>query len=228
MASKKIILTGATRGLGQAMAHGLAKLGHTVIGCGRQPAHVEAMGKALPAPHEFAVVDVADDDAVQAWAKEVISKHGAPDLVLNNAAMMNETKPLWEVGAEEFDRLIDVNVKGVASVVRAFVPAMIAQGSGVVVNFSSGWGRSTSPTVAPYCASKYAVEGLTLALAKELPRGLAAVPLNPGIIDTDMLRSAWGDSAGGYPTADKWAEKAVPFLLGLGPRHNGQQLTVPG
>ena len=227
MTPLKILITGATRGLGRAMAHGLAALGHTVLGCGRQAATVEAMRKELPS-HEFAVVDVADDAAVQAWAKEVLARHGAPDLLLNNAAVINDTKPLWEVSAEEFNRLIDVNVKGVASTVRAFVPAMIARGSGVIVNFSSGWGRSTSPEVAPYCASKYAVEGMTLALAKELPRGLAAVPLNPGIIDTDMLRSAWGESAGSYPAATKWAEKAVPFLLGLGPRHNGQQLSVPG
>ena len=149
MASKKIILTGATRGLGEAMARGLAKLGHAVIGCGRQPAHVEAMRQALPAPHEFAVVDVADDAAVQAWSAGVLARHGAPDLVLNNAAIMNEARPLWEIGAEEFGRLIDVNVKGVANVVRAFVPAMVARGAGVVVNFSSGWGRSVSPTRGP-------------------------------------------------------------------------------
>jgi NAD(P)-dependent dehydrogenase (short-subunit alcohol dehydrogenase family) len=82
--------------------------------------------------------------------------------------------------------------------------------------------------VAPYCASKWAIEGLTRALAQELPRGLAAVPLNPGIIDTEMLRSCFGGDAAGYPSPPKWAEKAVPFLLELGPRHNGQALTVPG
>src|SRR5262249_47620774 len=140
----------------------------------------------------------------------------------------NANAPLWDVPADEFDRLIDVNIKGVANVIRAFVPAMIARGSGVIVNFSSGWGRSTSPEVAPYCASKYAIEGLTLALAQELPRGLAAVPLNPGIIDTEMLRSCFGDGAASYPSPQRWAEKAVPFLLGLGLRHNGQSLTAPG
>jgi NAD(P)-dependent dehydrogenase (short-subunit alcohol dehydrogenase family) len=123
---------------------------------------------------------------------------------------------------------VDVNVKGVANVVRAFVPAMIRRGSGVVVNFSSGWGRATSPEVAPYCASKWAIEGLTRALAQELPRGLAAVPLNPGIIDTDMLRSCFGADAAAYAEPREWAEKTVPFLLELGPRHNGQALTAPG
>ena len=104
----------------------------------------------------------------------------------------NAGAPLWEVPGEEFDKLVDINIKGVARVIRAFVPAMVKRGSGVIVNFSSGWGRSTSPEVAPYCATKYAIEGLTLALAQELPHGMAAVPLNPGIIDTDMLRASFG------------------------------------
>ena len=91
--------------------------------------------------------------------------------------------------------MLDVNVKGVFNVIRAFVPAMVRRKSGVIVNLSSGWGRSTSPEVAPYCATKYAIEGLTLALAQELPAGMAAVPLNPGVIDTDMLRQAWSDGA---------------------------------
>ena len=69
----------------------------------------------------------------------------------------------------------------------------------MIVNFSSGWGRSVDAEVAPYCATKWAIEGLTQALARELPPGLCAVPLNPGVIDTDMLRSCFGGSAGGYP-----------------------------
>jgi NAD(P)-dependent dehydrogenase (short-subunit alcohol dehydrogenase family) len=96
----------------------------------------------------------------------------------------------------------------------------------VIVNFSSGWGRSTGAEVAPYCATKWAIEGLTQALAQELPAGMAAIPLNPGIINTDMLQSCFGSSAAVYPTAREWAKRAVPFLLGLGPKHNGQSLTV--
>ena len=80
----------------------------------------------------------------------------------------------------EFTRLVDVNVRGVQNVIRHFVPAMVAKRKGVIVNLSSGWGRSTSPEVAPYCATKWAIEGLTQALADELPAGMAAVPLNPG------------------------------------------------
>jgi NAD(P)-dependent dehydrogenase (short-subunit alcohol dehydrogenase family) len=223
---KLIVLTGATRGLGRALVPRFAAAGHTVVGCGRSAAHVTTLTAAFPAPHRFDAVDVTDAAAVAAWAAAVLKSHGPPDLLVNNAALMNTPAPLWEVPAAEFDAVLDVNVKGVANVVRGFAPAMVARQAGVVVNLSSGWGRSTSPEVAPYCATKYAVEGLTLALAQELPRGMAAVPLNPGVIDTDMLRQAWADGASAYPKAEKWAERAAPFLLALGPKDNGRSLSV--
>src|SRR5262249_54373165 len=144
------------------------------------------------------VADVSDAPAVARWAEGGLARHGAPDLLLNNAALMNDPAPLWQVPAAQFDRPIGVNIKGGAEDIPCFVPAMVERGSGVIVNFSSGWGRSTSPEVAPYCTTKWAIEGLTRALAQELPRGLAAVALNPGVIDTDMLRQCWSDSAGAY------------------------------
>jgi NAD(P)-dependent dehydrogenase (short-subunit alcohol dehydrogenase family) len=99
----------------------------------------------------------------------------------------------------------------------------------VAVNFSSGWGRSTSPEVSAYCASKWGIEGMTQALAQELPRGLAAVALNPGVINTEMLQRCFGkEGAAQYPSAQQWAEAAGPYLLKLGPKDNGQALTVPG
>ncbi len=222
-----VAITGATRGLGRALAEGLARAGHTVIGCGRSPELSKPHGAAPGHPHEIATLDVTHDLAVKTWADRVLAEHGPPDLLINNAALINANAPLWEVPVAEFDRVIDVNIKGVVNVIRHFVPAMIARGSGVIVNLSSGWGRSTAPEVAPYCATKWAIEGLTAAMAQELPRGLAAVALNPGIIDTDMLRSCFGESAAGYPSPERWAEAAVPFLLGLGPKDNGKPLTVP-
>jgi NAD(P)-dependent dehydrogenase (short-subunit alcohol dehydrogenase family) len=224
---KRVVLTGVTRGLGLAMTEKFAALGHTVLGCGRTEAAIERLRQALGPPHDFAVVDVARADQVAAWAGRLVASHGPPDLLINNAALINRNAPLWEVPAEEFDQLVDVNIKGVVNVIRAFVPVMIRARCGVIVNFSSGWGRSTSPEVAPYCASKWAVEGLTQALAQELPPGLAAVALNPGIIDTEMLRSCFGDGAGYYFRPPEWAEQTVPFLLQLGSKDNGQQRTAP-
>ena len=81
--------------------------------------------------------------------------------------------------------------------------------------------------MAPYCATKWAIEGLSQALSEELPEPLSAVALNPGIIDTDMLRSCWPESAGAYPDADDWARRAVPFILQIGRKDNGRPLTVP-
>jgi NAD(P)-dependent dehydrogenase (short-subunit alcohol dehydrogenase family) len=224
---RRIVLTGVTRGLGRALAERFIELGHTILGCGRSAAELDQLRRRFGSPHSFAAVDVAQRDRVQAWTELLLAEHGAPDLLLNNAAIITANAPLWKVPADEFDRLLDINIKGVANVLRSFLPAMIARGRGVIVNFSSGWGRSTSPEVAPYCASKYAIEGLTLALAQELPEGMAAVPLNPGIIDTEMLRSCFGDEAGQYPSAVEWAKRAAPFILKLGRGDNGKSLNVP-
>jgi NAD(P)-dependent dehydrogenase (short-subunit alcohol dehydrogenase family) len=223
---KVIVLTGATRGLGRALVPAFAAAGHTVVGCGRNGKDLAALRLRHPAPHTFHELDVSDAPAVRRWAEDALTQHGPPDLLINNAAVMNTPAPLWEVDGAEFDRLVDVNVKGVFHVISAFVPAMVKRSRGVIVNLSSGWGRSTSPEVAPYCASKYAIEGLTLSLAQELPRGMAAVPLNPGVIDTDMLRQAFAGGASAYPKADAWAVRAAPFLLALGEKDNGRSLTV--
>lgn len=224
--ARTIVITGVTRGLGRAMSAEFVRLGHTVLGCGRSPEAIAEMNEARTPGQHFHVVDVTDERQVARWAKACIEVAGPPDLLLNNAALINRNAPLWQVPAAEFDAVIDVNIKGVANVVRHFVPAMVARKRGLIVNFSSGWGRGTDPDVAPYCATKWAMEGLTKALAQELPKGMAAIPLSPGIIDTAMLRSCFGDQAGGFPSAEEWAVDAVPWLLGLGPADNGRSLTV--
>jgi NAD(P)-dependent dehydrogenase (short-subunit alcohol dehydrogenase family) len=227
MAKPRIVLiTGVTRGLGGAMARRFAELGHTLIGCGRSAEGIAKIRKELGPRHQFNVIDVSSDVCVKNWASQVLEAYGPPDLLINNAALVNRNAPLWKVPADEFSTLIDVNIKGVANVLRHFLPAMVDRKSGVIVNFSSGWGRGTDAEVAPYCASKWAIEGLTQSLSKELPDGMAAIPLNPGIIDTDMLRSTFGGAAGSYPSADEWAEIAVPFLLKLGSSDNGRPLSV--
>lgn len=223
---KVIVMTGVTRGLGLAMAEKFIELGHTVLGCGRSREGIENLRIRYRPPHDFAALDVALESQVEPWAARLLSSNGSPDLLINNAAVINQNAPLWQVPSDEFDRLIDINIKGVANVIRHFVPAMIARKSGLIINFSSGWGRQVSSDVAPYCASKWAIEGLTQALAEELPRGMGAIPLNPGVIDTDMLRSCFGGSASRYPSPQKWVEKGVPFILGLNSRDSGKSLTV--
>ena len=222
----KIVITGITRGLGRALTEYYIAAGHTVIGCGRGAEGILDLRFAHGVPQDFSVLDVADTTRVEMWAEKVLGVHGVPDLLINNAALMNDPAPLWAVPADKFSRLIDVNIKGVANVIRAFVPAMVKAKKGVIVNFSSGWGRSVSSGVAPYCASKWAIEGLTKALAEELPAGMAAVPLNPGIINTEMLQQCWAGEAASYPTAEAWAKKAGPYILALGAKDNGCSVSV--
>lgn len=226
--SRIIVLTGVTRGLGLAMAEGFIARGHTVAGCGRDEKRVAELAARFPAPHRFDVCDVSDAEAVRRWASRALETHGPPDLLINNAAIMLAPAPLWEISPEDFARITAVNINGTAFVIQAFAPAMVRARRGVIVNFSSGWGRSTDAHVAPYCATKWAIEGLTQALAQELPDGMAAVALNPGIINTDMLRQCWGAEADRFPSPHQWAQKAVPFLLNLSARDNGRALTVPG
>jgi NAD(P)-dependent dehydrogenase (short-subunit alcohol dehydrogenase family) len=225
--SKVIVITGVTHGIGRAMAEEFARLGHMVLGCGRSQKQIDALKEKFGKPHDFYSVDVSLDESVKSWASVCLTTHAPPDLLINNAGVINKNARLWEVNAREFSEVIDVNVKGTANVIRHFAPSMVKRKTGVIVNLSSGWGRSTDAEVAPYCASKWAIEGLTQALAQELPSGMAAVPLNPGIINTEMLQSAFGGSANHYPTPDEWAKIAVPFLLQIGSKDNGQQLTVP-
>ncbi|MBA4136476.1 MAG: oxidoreductase [Opitutus sp.] len=222
---KLIVITGCTKGLGRALTEWFIAHGHTVAGCGRS-AEVLELRFTHQAPHEFSVVDVTDENKVALWAEKVCGPDRAPDLLICNAGVINQPAPLWQVPAAEFNRVIDVNVKGVATVLRHFVPRMVTRGSGVIVTLSSGWGRSASPEVAPYCASKFAIEGLTQSLAQELPAGMAAVPLNPGVIDTAMLRQCWSDEAAAYGKPDDWAKVAGPFMLKIGPKENGRSLSV--
>ena len=224
-AAKRVLVTGVSRGLGRALVEGFIAAGHIVFGCARSREATSQLSEQFGDPHRFEVVDVRDDGQVTAWAARVLAA-GVPDLVVNNAGLINRNACLWKVPADEVDDVIDVNIRGVIHVIRHFLPAMIERGSGVLVNMSSGWGRSVAAEVAPYCATKWAIEGLTRALAEELPAGLAAVPLNPGVIHTRMLESCFGPHAASYETPTQWAQRAVPMLLDLDHRHNGQALTV--
>ncbi len=224
---KIVVITGITRGLGRAMGEKFIALGHTVLGCGRDRAVIEEWQARQSKRHDFDIVDVASDEQVKQWGDRLHKKCGAPDFVINNAGVINANAPLWKVSAEDFSRVIDVNLKGTANVIRHFLPNMIKKHRGMIVNISSGWGRSADKDVAPYVATKWAIEGLTRALSMDLPPGLGAVALNPGIVNTDMLQSCFGEAAAHYPSATRWAESAVPYILKLDAQDNGQALDVP-
>lgn len=224
--SRNVLITGVSRGLGNVLAAGMLDAGHRVAGCSRV---VNADQQNVSANNEhFRVdaVDLTDDKAVGVWVNDVVDQWGMPDLVINNAGVINQNQPLWEVPLEDFQQVMSVNLQGVYSVIRHVMPLFLEAKQGVIANLSSGWGRSVAPGVSPYCCSKWGIEGMTLALAEDLPKGLAAVPVNPGIINTDMLQSFFGADANSAQDPVQWAKKAVPFFLGLNASHNGQSLSV--
>jgi NAD(P)-dependent dehydrogenase (short-subunit alcohol dehydrogenase family) len=224
---KHFVITGISRGLGRALAEALIAEGHRVSGCARRAEAVATLASQYP-DHHFTAVDIGNAAAVQTWAEAVLDQVGVPDVVINNAGLVNEPAPLWQVPVAEFEAVVTVNLLGTVNVLRSFAPAMIQRGSGLFVNYSSGWGRSTSPEFAPYCATKWAIEGLTQAFAQELPPGMAAVALNPGIIHTDMLETCYGEEAANFTPITQWVKTAMPFILSLKPQDNGRSLSVPG
>lgn len=239
--NRTVLITGVGKGLGRALALEIAKRGHTVVGCSRSQDRLTSLQSELSSVasspqsdsavsssdrHFFMTVDVRSNSSVEELARAVMEKKGVPDIIVNNAGTINRNNRIWEVPEEEFDTVIDTNVKGTANVMRQFIPLMIENKQGIIVNMSSGWGRSAAAQVAPYCASKWAVEGLSRSVAKELPSGLAIVALNPGVINTDMLMSCFGGSAALYQTPEAWAPKAASMILNLTAADNGASLTV--
>lgn len=228
MAGQHIVITGVSRGLGRALVDGLVEAGHRISGCARSAEAMAELSRQYGPPHHFQAVDLTDEQTVQRWSAALMEANGVPDMLINNAGLINTPAPLWEVPLAESQAVVAVNLLGTMATIRYLGAAMVHQGHGLIINLSSGWGRSTSPQVAPYCATKWAVEGLTQALAQELPPTLGAIALNPGIIQTEMLDTCFGDAAHHYPDPAEWSQRAVPYILSLRPHHNGQALTVPG
>lgn len=233
LSQRTVLITGVSKGLGRALALELAKRGHSVIGCSRSQDKLNSLNSDLLSfdssssdKHFLLPADVRSDSSVEEFARVVVQTKGVPDIIVNNAGTINKNSKIWEVPPDEFDAVYETNVKGTVNILRHFIPLMIPSKKGVIVNMSSGWGRSGAALVAPYCASKWAIEGLTRSVAKELPEGMAIVALNPGVINTDMLASCFGDSASLYQTPDAWALKAATMILNLTAADNGASLTV--
>nr|KAJ0211347.1 hypothetical protein LSAT_V11C400199850 [Lactuca sativa] len=146
------------------------------------------------------------NSGVQELARVMMEKKGVPDII----DTINKNNRLWEVPEEEFNVVIDTNMKGIANMLRHFIPLMIEKKQGILVNMSSGDVVDNKgiyvflQQVTPYCASKWVVEGLTKSVAKKLPAGMAIVALNLGIMNTQMLQSCFGSSSGMYQAPDSW------------------------
>jgi NAD(P)-dependent dehydrogenase (short-subunit alcohol dehydrogenase family) len=212
MLNKLVCISGVSKGLGYALAKEFHCRGWQVAGCARSGTALIDLEKDLQNKNVIQKADITKQSEVQTFANKVLSTLGVPSLLLNNAGKINKNALLHEISTDEFLDVLKVNLSGTHNMIKAFLPPMLEKGKGTIVNFSSYWGQSTAAEVAPYCASKWAIEGLTRALAEELPNGLSAVALNPGIIDTDMLRSCFGESAGNHEKPQNWAKHAVDRL----------------
>ena len=221
---KVVCISGCSKGLGRAMAIEFHSRGWNVLGCARSTESLNELSKQLVNSCFFQPVDITKATEVQNFAQSVIQNVGVPDLLVNNAGVINQNARLTEISPEEFSYVMSVNLGGIHNMIRSFVPLMEKQGSGIIANFSSYWGQSTAPEVGPYCSSKWGVEGLTRSLAQELPDGMTAIAFNPGIIDTDMLRSCFGEGAASHEKPAEWAKHAVDRLEQISTSDNGKTI----
>jgi 3-oxoacyl-[acyl-carrier protein] reductase len=176
LAGKIAVVTGASRGIGRATATLLAGAGAQVTGCARH------------AVDEVIACDVGRPADVERFAAEVLRRFGPPDLLVNNAGLVARG-PLEETSLQNWDAVLDSNLKGTFLVTRAFLPAMRARRGGRIINVASISGRQGTAGLTAYCAAKHGVVGLTRALAEELrPDGIAVNAVCPGSVDTDMLK----------------------------------------
>lgn len=225
---KSVIITGVTQGLGRAMVDRFDELGWNIYGCGRSKDKIEELKKQYSKIHDFQVIDVSDSQQVNNWANYILNRHTAPDMIINNASIVNQNAQLWKITAQEFENVMNVNVNGVVNVIRAFVPTMVARKEGIIINMSSSWGREGEAELAPYCASKFAIEGITKSMALELPHGMAVVALDPGgSISTPMLKSCAPQYINESPTPETWSHKATQYILNITIDKNGDSLTCP-
>ncbi|MCH9632641.1 MAG: 3-oxoacyl-[acyl-carrier-protein] reductase FabG [Chlamydiae bacterium] len=184
--NKLVLITGITKGLGRALLETYDKHGWTIIGCGRSQHVIDQLKLSYDSRHFLKALDVTVPSSVKLWQEEVHLSHGIPDLIINNASIINNPEKLWNTSHEEFTSVINVNLTGPFNIIKSFIPCML-KNKAIVANISSYWGAHGEANVGPYCASKFALEGLTQSLAKELPSNIITLAIDPGIMQTGML-----------------------------------------
>ncbi len=215
MAAPLAVVTGASRGIGRALTERLASVGQRVAAIGRSaPDLDEVAGKTGAVPF---VLDVSDPAAVDAVFTRILSELGVPDLLVNNAAISGGSSLTWEMPESDWWRVFEINVRGTYLCTRAVLPAMIARGSGRIVNLSSG--AATFPVgldndgqlTSAYMASKASVNRFTEAVAGEcFSAGVRVFSMSPGMIKTDMTAEVFTDI---WDDEDTWTPIETPVDL---------------
>ncbi len=222
------LITGASKGIGRALAAVLLEDGARVVISARGAERLEGARAALASQGDVAAVagDVGDDQDAARMVAEATERFGSLDLLVNNAAILPEPAPVASISAETWNDVLRVNVTGTANLIRHALPVMAAQGSGVIANISSTWGRSAAAHQGPYCASKFAVEALTTSLAGEVPNGIVTFAVNPGIIATDMLARAFGSDVSMYTSPEELAPAWRRLLGSVDASWNGRSVDL--
>ena len=191
---KVAVITGGSRGIGYATADAFLREGATVIIGASSPASAEKAVAKLKEKYPDGKVggispSLSSLEEVREAFRGVVDTYGRIDILVNNAGMSERT-PFTEYTEELFDKVMDLNVRGVVNATRAVVDYMVEQGSGVILSTSSMVSKYGQPAGLAYPASKFAVNGITLSLARELgPKGIRVNAVAPGIIETDMMKA---------------------------------------
>lgn len=185
LSGKVALVTGGGRGIGAAIARKLASMGATIVICGRRQAPLEQTAKEIQG--EFVVCDVADWNSVAALAQRIKETFGHLNILVNNAGIGGFGGPLHTMPLENWDSVLNVNLRGVFYTIRAFAPMLISAGGGDIINISSIAGKNALPNGAAYAASKWGLNGLSYSIAEEL-RGhnIRVSVICPGSTHTEL------------------------------------------
>jgi len=199
LAGKTAIVTGASKGIGEAVAHGLAAFGAKVIVSSRKQDAVDAVADAIRREGGEAAAVAANTgklEDLQALAEQTASRFGGVDILVNNAAANPVYGPSLRVGDKVFDKIMNVNVKGPFELAKLVHPQMATRGGGSIVNISSIGGISPEPGLGVYSVSKAALISLTKVLASEWGAdGIRVNAVCPGLIKTKFSQALWRDEA---------------------------------
>jgi NAD(P)-dependent dehydrogenase (short-subunit alcohol dehydrogenase family) len=213
------IVTGASQGIGRALVQALAARGVGVVGCARDGGRLVELERELgscPGRVRLVAADVADPAAGPMLVREAEQGLGGLDLVVNNAGVINEPAPVEQIALEAWREVLETNVIGLVSVCRAAAAALRRRGGGSIVNLSSYWGHVGAADFGPYCASKFAVEGISQVLARELKQsGIVVVAVRPGMVVTRMLAVATRGHPEGHKPADRCAQQLIELVESL-------------
>ncbi|WP_454692944.1 SDR family oxidoreductase [Achromobacter aegrifaciens] len=193
---KVIVLTGASSGIGEATARHLAQMGHKLVIGARRSDRLTALQEELRAQGasvDALTLDVTQLADVQRIAALAQQRHGRIDVLINNAGVM-PLSPLAALKVDEWNRMIDVNVRGVLHGIAAVLPAMQAQGRGHIINVASIGAHAVTPTAAVYCASKYAVRAISDGLRQETDV-LRVTVVSPGVVESELADSISDETA---------------------------------